>query len=121
MAHNETGASVRRLIISVEELDSALAFYADVLGLALARRSEGFASLSTADEIEVLLHERPTAPSDSSVAAAFAVDRLDDMVAEWASRGGTVIDEPAIQPWGERMAVVRDADGHVVCLCEREA
>ena len=67
---------------------------------------------------ELLLHERPSAPSDTSVAASFGVAGLDDVCRRWEATGGVVVDQPATQPWGERMAVVRDADRHLVCLVE---
>jgi uncharacterized glyoxalase superfamily protein PhnB len=40
-------------------------------------------------------------------------------VRAWQGRGGEVIDPPEVQPWGEFMAVVRDPDGHVVCISGR--
>jgi predicted enzyme related to lactoylglutathione lyase len=107
------------VIVSVGALDAGLRFYRDVVGLPVVRSSERFAWLSTAEGVEVLLHERPAAPSDAAVAVTFAVRDLDAAVASWRAEGGAVVDPPETQPWGERMAVVRDADGHVVCLTQR--
>jgi uncharacterized glyoxalase superfamily protein PhnB len=53
------------------------------------------------------------------VAPAFAVDELEATVDAWVRAGGAVVDPPEVQPWGERMAVLRDADGHLVCLVGR--
>ena len=111
-------AALHRVIVSASDLGSSLALYEGVLGLPVERRGDGFAWLRTADGIELMLHERPSTPSDAAVAVAFAVPGLDDVVARWVAAGGAVIDAPESQPWGERMAVVRDADGHVVCLSE---
>lgn len=119
MVNDNEGARIRRLIISVAQLDRSIVFYRDALGLTLSRQSEGFAWLATGDDVEILLHERETAANGGSVSIAFTVNALDDVVADWASRGGGIIDEPQTQPWGERMAVVTDADGHIVCLCEQ--
>lgn len=114
-----SGPTVRRLIVSVAALEPALALYRDVLGLAVRSRQGELVSLATADGLEVLLHERPTTPSPAAVAIGFEVDDLDPVVERWRAVGGAVVDPPAEQPWGERMAVVRDADGHVVCISGR--
>jgi predicted enzyme related to lactoylglutathione lyase len=108
-----------RVIVSVGSLPDALRFYRDVVGLPVVRSSERFGWLSTGEGVEVLLHERPATPSDAAVALTFGVPDVDDAVVRWTAEGGAVIDRPETQPWGERMAVVRDADGHVVCLVQR--
>lgn len=114
-------AGIARLIVSVEQLDRALALYRDVLGLELARQYGEFAWLTTREGVEVMLHERPTTASETAVSIGFLADDLDGVVARWAAAGGRVIDPPALQPWGERMAVVADADGHIVCMSDAAA
>ncbi|CAM3869499.1 VOC family protein [Tsukamurella ocularis] len=111
-------ASISRLVVSVAALGRALAFYEGLLGLRLARSAGELAWLVTADGIEVMLHERPATPSDTAVALGLIVPDLDDTVGTWAARGGAVVDPPETRPWGERMAVVRDPDGHLVCLSQ---
>lgn len=111
-------AGIARLIVSVAQLDPALVFYRDLLGLPVRRRSWDFVWLETGDGVELLLHQRPSAASDAAVSIGFGVTGLDAVVRRWIALGGAVIDPPAAQPWGERMAVLRDADGHVVCLSE---
>jgi len=109
--------TLSRLIVSVNSLDAALAFYSDVVGLTLQSRSGELAWLATSEGVQLMLHERPTVvPENATVSITFAVDELDAVVAAWEARGGIAIDPPAEQAWGERMAVVRDADGHVICL-----
>ncbi|PII83265.1 hypothetical protein BMH32_03430 [Leucobacter sp. OLJS4] len=114
-------AGLHRLIVSVSSIDAALALYRGVLGLRLTGRSGELAWLRTDDGTELMLHERPAEASDAAVAIAFAVEDLEGTVARWEAAGGTVLDAPITQPWGERMAVVRDADGHIVCLNARDA
>lgn len=111
-------ATLQRIIVSASRIPAALALYRDALGLRVTRQADGFAWLASADDVELMLHERPAVPSDTAVAVGFAVDGLDDVVAAWARAGGTVVDAPETRPWGERMAVVRDGDGHLVCLSE---
>ncbi|RDV43085.1 glyoxalase [Leifsonia sp. ku-ls] len=111
--------ALHRLVLSASSLSDALALYAGVLGLTVERTTDGFAWLRTADGVELMVHERPAVASDAAVAPTFALPALDAAVDRWVAAGGAVVDAPAVQPWGERMAVVRDADGHIVCLVEQ--
>ena len=111
-------AELTRLIISTRDLERAMAIYSGVLGFDGAATGE-VAMLRNGAGAAIMLHQRPTVPSDTAVAAAFTVDDLDVVVGSWQAAGGSVIDAPADQPWGERMAVVRDADDHIVCLINR--
>jgi predicted enzyme related to lactoylglutathione lyase len=114
-------ARLHRLVVSVTSLDRSLAFYGDILGLSATvggAPGDRIARISADGGVELLLHERATTASDRAVAATFALDDLDDACARWAGQGGVIVDPPADQPWGERMAVVRDADGHLVCLTQ---
>ncbi|AYG04619.1 glyoxalase [Gryllotalpicola protaetiae] len=106
---------LQRVVISVSDLDRAVSFYRDLLGLP-GTVGDGKAILSGARNVELLLHERETVPSDLSVALSFGVGELETVCSAWLAAGGIVVDAPADQPWGERMAVVRDPDGHLVCL-----
>jgi len=110
--------ALARIIVSTSDLERAVAFYAELVGLELTRRSDPFAWLHTADGVELMLHERDTTPSRASVSVGLVIAELDATVARWQAAGGEVIDPPVDQPWGERMAVVTDPDGHVVCLSQ---
>ena len=112
---NAAPTSVARLIVSVADLEPALVFYRDILGLDLTSRSGEFAWLDIAGT-ELMLHERTATPSDTAVAIGFLVEDVAAVVTRWRDIGGAIFDDPAPQPWGEVMAVVRDADGHVVCV-----
>ena len=112
---------LHRIVVSVRNLDESLAFYADLLGLELVASRAGFATLAAGGGIQLGLHERDTEPSDRAVALSFAVDDLGRTCHVWENAQGTVIDPPADQPWGERMAMVRDPDGHLVCLVQDPA
>lgn len=111
-------ARVRRLIVSVADIDASLRLYAGALDLELAWRQGELAQLVTAEQIEVLLHQRVPQPTDVAVAIGFQIEGLDRVVRAWIDLGGTVIDAPAVQPWGEVMATLRDVDGHVVCVSD---
>jgi predicted enzyme related to lactoylglutathione lyase len=107
------------VIISVSRLDRALAFYEGLLGLWRRAAPPGFAVLllgSGASAVELMLHERPTHPSMAGVALSVRVDDVNTMAEEAQRIGCVVIDQPTDQPWGERLAVLTDPDGHVICL-----
>lgn len=109
---------LNRIVVSVRNLHESLAFYADLLHLDLVETRSGFATLAAGGGVQLGLHERDTEPSDRAVALSFAVDDLDRVCSAWEHARGTVVDPPACQPWGERMAMVRDPDRHLVCLVE---
>ena len=111
-------ATLQRLILSVSDLDRAIAFYVGALGLQETDRTDGLAWLRTGDGVEVMLHERRPEPSDTAVAAGFATVGLEDAVDRCVGAGGVVVDEVETRPWGERMAVLRDPDGHLLCVSE---
>lgn len=103
-----------RIIVSVRATEASLRFYRDLLGLPVEPR--GVMTRLGDGPVELLLHERPSQPSDLSVALSFRVEDVDRVCAAWQAADGVVIDAPGQQPWGERQAVVRDPDGHLVCL-----
>jgi len=49
------------------------------------------------------------------------VDDCDAVVERLRAAGVTVVEEPADQPWGERMARVLDPDGNVVVIGQAAA
>jgi predicted enzyme related to lactoylglutathione lyase len=111
-------ATIRRIVVSVAELDRAVGFYRDGVGLDVTQQVPGFAFLRTGDGVEVMLHERDAVPSDVAVTAGFGVTGIADVTERAVAHGGVLVEAPAAQPWGERMSIVRDPDGHLVCLYE---
>jgi predicted enzyme related to lactoylglutathione lyase len=106
-----------RITISVAELSSALDLYEGVLGLTRKYANDELAMLTTEDPaVEVLLHRREPSRGDFAVAPTFAVDDVDGTTAAAVVAGAEVVDEPSDQPWGERQAVLRDQDGHILCV-----
>lgn len=108
-------ASLARIVISVADLDRSLAFYGGVLGFGTTWRGDEVVRLRSGD-LEVLLHQRQTEPSDRAIALSFAVDDVDSATDAAVLAGAEIIDLPDDQPWGERQSVLNDPDGHVVCL-----
>ncbi|AEA28292.1 VOC family protein [Pseudonocardia benzenivorans] len=114
-----TVTGLARAIVSVADLDAALRFYRDVLGLPVVAPAPDVAMLALPGGTDLMLHQRPSRPSDAGVALSFAVDDVDATVDAAVSAGCGVLDAPADQPWGERQAVLTDPDGHVVCVVAR--
>jgi predicted enzyme related to lactoylglutathione lyase len=107
---------LRRVIVSVADLDRALGFYRDVLDLAPASVAGGFATIPLPGGTDLMLHERPPTAGTAGVAPSFAVDDVDAVTERAVAAGCAILDAPGDQPWGERQAVLTDPDGHVVCL-----
>lgn len=108
---------IKRIVVSVADLDRALELYRDVLGLKENQRVGETARLGLpGGDGELFLHQRTPTPGLAGVSVIFTVDDVDADTEAAVRVGATVLDEPVNQPWGERMSVFTDADGHVVCL-----
>ncbi|MGN6501454.1 MAG: VOC family protein [Pseudolysinimonas sp.] len=109
-------AALARIIVSVASLEDALPLYERVLDLKRTREYPGVVSLALARGIELMLHERQPTTGDFAISPAFRVADVDAVTRAAVEAGATVVDPPADQSWGERQAVLRDVDGHVICL-----
>lgn len=106
-------AALARIVVSVASLEKALPLYEEVLDLRRVHAGPGIVGLGLARGIELVLHERTPTPGDAGVAPSFRVANVDAVVKAALGAGASVVDAPADQPWGEREAVLRDADGHL--------
>lgn len=109
-------------IISTPDLDRAVGFYRDVLGgtVDYSFPPDGpptFVSLSLGRS-ELGLGHDPSVDLGPSQRIALWVytDDCDALVAAVRRAGGTVIEEPTDQPWGERVGRVTDPDGNRVII-----
>jgi catechol 2,3-dioxygenase-like lactoylglutathione lyase family enzyme len=116
-------------VLIVDDLDRALAFYVDVLGIELNHRSGPFAQLKTGDT-RLAFYERaamqetlgiplePPAENAPGFEIGFYVANVDNAYAELVVSGAKAVTPPADRAWGQRTAYVRDPDGHLVELVE---
>jgi lactoylglutathione lyase len=117
------------VVLVVEDVDRALHFYGDVLGLRLGHRSGSYAQFDTG-ATRVALYER-SAMADTlgqelqrpaSDAPGFEIGfKVDDCSAayhELVAAGAAPAVPPTDRPWGQRTAYVRDPDGHLVELAQ---
>ena len=117
------------VILIVDELDRALRFYTEVLGLKLGHRSGDYAQLDTgatslalytrsamATTLGMSLEApRPAAPGFE---IGFKVADVDAAVSELIARGVSPVVPPTDRFWGQRTAYVRDPDGHLIELAQ---
>jgi lactoylglutathione lyase len=117
------------LILIVEDLDRALGFYVDLLGLRLGHRSGDYAQLDTSTT-RLALYTRsamaktlgmaldPPAPSAPGFEVGFKVADVDAAFSELIARGAQPVVPPTDRFWGQRTAYVRDPDGHLIELAQ---
>ena len=117
------------VILIVEDLDRALAFYTGVLGLKLGHRSGDYAqldtgrtrlSLYTRRAMEKTL-DRPLkipSPDAPGFEIGFKVADVNAAFAELVASGALEIVPPTDRIWGQRTAYVRDPDGHLIELAQ---
>ena len=117
------------VVLIVADLDRALHFYVDVLGLPLGHRSGPYAQLATGTT-RVALYQRDAmaatlgrpliipAEDAPGFELGFKVDDVDAAFAALAAEGTPAAAPPTDRPWGQRTAYVRDPDGHLIELAE---
>jgi lactoylglutathione lyase len=106
-------------IITSSDIERALGFYRDLLGFKVTYRfpEEGepqYVGLELqTSQLGIAAGE---SKPDQSVALWVYARDCDEAVALLRTNGVTIADEPADQPWGERIATVLDPDGHRVIV-----
>jgi catechol 2,3-dioxygenase-like lactoylglutathione lyase family enzyme len=102
------------------DLDRAVKFYQDVLGLEVAFREGSKWAEMDAGSIRLALHGavegRPI--ETGGAAAAFRVDDLDEARLALEARGVEFDHQGEVEGYG-RFALFRDPDGNIVSLVER--
>jgi catechol 2,3-dioxygenase-like lactoylglutathione lyase family enzyme len=116
-------------VLIVEDLDQALRFYTEVLGLRLGHRSGDYAQLDTgATRLGLYTREamaktlgkplqRP-AQDAPGFEIGFKVADVDAAFSELVKCGASPAIPPTTRPWGQRTAYVRDPDGHLIELAQ---
>lgn len=109
--------------VFVTDLERAVAFYRDTLGLPLQFQEQQFGYASFAPEgIRLgLARVDPNAPESTSLVGrhtgvAFGVPDLDAAHAQLAAKGVRFTMPPSRQPWGGYMATFADPDDNIFYL-----
>ncbi|RKN49643.1 VOC family protein [Micromonospora endolithica] len=120
-------------ILTATDLPTALGFYRDLLGGTLTYRfpesgDPAFVVLrfgadsaggQGGGQIGLGQQEEPGELTNDRVTLWVYVADCDEALARLRAAGVPVAAEPVDQPWGERMAVVRDPDGNQVIVANR--
>ena len=126
--------SLGYVILYVKDVSASLTFYQEAFGLsrrffnddngkAYGELETGaarlaFASLQMAKTIlklDVVAASPDKAPL--GVEIALVTPEVPALYARALKAGATAVSEPALQPWGQTVAYLRDKDGHLVELC----
>jgi 4-carboxymuconolactone decarboxylase len=117
------GAGARRVdytILVVDDVDEAVRFYTDVLGLELSHRSGPYAQLLTG-QCRLAFYAREAMEQlvpGATVEIGFLVDDVDAAFAATLAGGAVSVVEPGDRAWGQRTAYLRDPQGHLVELAQ---
>ncbi len=109
--------------LAVENLEKAISFYRDKLGLELKTTEEGYAdfklegteiALGTKELIEKTtgLPISLTGPRHLIISWDVVPD-IDKLYEELKTKGILFLTEPKTQPWGQRVAYFSDPDDHI--------
>jgi lactoylglutathione lyase len=110
-------------ILTTADLRAALGFYRDLLGATLTYEfpgpdgEPGYVGLELGDS-HLGIGRDPGAGTDPSERFALWVyaDDCDAAIERLRAAGVEIVEEPADQPWGERVARVLDPDGNLVIV-----
>jgi predicted enzyme related to lactoylglutathione lyase len=118
-----TEARVWYVNVFVSDLERAVAFYRDRVGLPLRFQDEefGYASFATAGAGFSLARVEPDAPNVAELVGRFTgvgigVADLDASYQKLAAAGVEFSMPPTKQPWGGVLATFRDPDGNELYL-----
>jgi lactoylglutathione lyase len=108
-------------ILSTANLPRALGFYRDLLGGKVVYQfpptgDPGYVGLDLGSS-HLGLGLNPAAPATPSrISLWLYTDDCDAAISHLRSAGTTIVEEPADQPWGERIARVLDPDGNELVI-----
>lgn len=114
------------IMLAVEDLDRAKAFYGDGLGCAIDKDYPGFVSFTLGEGAGLALYQREAAAQDAGVSSEGSGFRgvsihyltdsretVDEVVAAAAKAGGSVVKEPVAGQWGGYSGYFSDPDGYL--------
>jgi len=117
------------VVLIVGDLDKALNFYTEVLGIRLRHRSGDYAQMDTgktrlgfytreAMSKTLGMSLKPPNIDNPGFEIGFKVEDVDSAYLELVEKGASPAMPPTTRPWGQRTAYVRDPDGHLIELAQ---
>ena len=111
------------VVLVVEDLDAAVAFWTETMGLSLDHRSGPYAQFSTGATRfglfeRVAMEETLGGLTGERFEVGFKVSDCDRAYDEIVAGGAEPLVPPTDRAWGQRTAYVRDPDGHLVELAQ---
>ena len=105
---------------TVQDMDRAIRFYEEVLGLRLVRRDDGFWAELDGGPIRIALHgtRDGAAVEPGGAVAAFRVEDLDETAVALKERGVELVHTGEVEGYG-RFALFPDPDGNLIEIIER--
>ncbi len=112
-------------ILTTPDLDRALRFYRDLLGGTVTyqfppENEPGYVAIDLGrSHLGIGRQDQPGDLVNNRIALWVYADDCDAAVDLLRAAGVTIVEEPADQPWGERVARVLDPDGNEVIIGAR--
>ena len=120
--------TLTHISLLVEDVQKALIFYSDSIGLEVIENHGGYAELRANAHMKLSLFDHKameealpmvhaSAVNGHRAVIEFSVDALDDFCATLRAKGVMFVSEPTDRPdWGIRTAYIQDLDGNLISL-----
>jgi catechol 2,3-dioxygenase-like lactoylglutathione lyase family enzyme len=114
------------VVLLVDDFDGMMEFYTKKVGFPVRLRAEGYAefaiegakfSLMTRKRVAEMAgpeHAGKPAAGAHESAVTILVDDVDRTYRELSGRGVQFLGQPADRPWGQRTAIFRDPESHLI-------
>jgi predicted enzyme related to lactoylglutathione lyase len=102
--------AISAIWLPVSEMDRAVGFYRDSLGLEVTEHDSDWSEVTAGDQ-RIGLNANESPAGDGGAVIAFAVDDLDATVEDLKGKGVEFAGEISEHPWG-RIAPFKDPDGN---------
>jgi predicted enzyme related to lactoylglutathione lyase len=101
---------IARIWLPVTDMDKAVAFYRDDLGLDVVEHDGDWSEVTAGDQV-IGLNANESPSGDGGAVVAFAVDDIDSSVDQMKGDGVEFADGVSEHPWG-KIAPFKDPDGN---------
>jgi catechol 2,3-dioxygenase-like lactoylglutathione lyase family enzyme len=103
---------------TVADLQQAVDFYQNTLGLQIKYQFSNYAGLDCGGMEIGLVPGRANPPQQDAPCVDFLVREVDEVYRVLRARGVHFVKEPHDTPWGGRIALLADPDGHLLQLVQ---